>query len=82
MELTYDEVMDLLKRASGGRGVDWNPDKHQMILFGYSGNYTYNKSRFDSLDLKGVDFEVALEIKGKYKKYDCKWITREMVEKF
>lgn len=82
MRLTYDEVIDLLKRATGGRGVDWNPDVHQMILFGEYGNYTYNKNRFDNLDLKGVDFEVALEIKERDRKYDCKWLTREMVEKF
>lgn len=32
MRLTYDEVIDLLKRSGGGRGADWNPDRHQMIL--------------------------------------------------
>ena len=82
MRLTYDEVIDLLKRATGGRGVDWNPNKHQMILFAECGNYTYNKNRFDSLDLKGVDFEVALGIKEDCGIYSCKWMTREMVENF
>lgn len=82
MRLTYEEVIDLLKRASGGRGADWNPDKHQMILFNKYGNYTYNKNRFDSLNLKDAEFEVALEIKERDGKYDCKWLTRKMVEKF
>lgn len=82
MRLTYDEVIDLLKRASGGRGADWNPDKHQMILFNKYGNYTYNKNRFDSLDLKDVEFEVALEIKEDCGMYECEWLTRKMVEKF
>lgn len=82
MRLSYDEVIDLLKRASGGRGADWNPDRHQMILFSRYGNYTYNKNRFDSLNLKDADFEVALEIKERDGKYDCEWLTREMVEKF
>ena len=82
MRLSCDEVIDLLKRASEGRGADWNPDKHQMILFNKYGNYTYNKNRFDSLNLKDVEFEVAIEIKEDCEMYECEWLTRKMVEKF
>lgn len=62
MRLSYDEVIELLKKKSGGRGVEWYPEYHQLILFQESGNYTFNKNRWDNLDLSNREFWLALEI--------------------
>lgn len=62
MMLNYDETINMLGSVSK-YGTDWNPDKEQLILFGEYSNYTYNKNRWDNLDLSRVEYVKAIIIK-------------------
>lgn len=81
--LNYDEVISLLNYLNGGKGVDWYPELYQMILFTTYNNYTYNKNRWDSLNLKGVEYKIAISIKEvEEDKYEVILLNRNEVEVF
>ena len=62
MMLNYDETISMLRSISK-YGTDWYPDKEQLILFGEYSNYTYNKNRWDNLDLSKAEYVKAIIIK-------------------
>lgn len=83
MKLNYENTMILLERLRGSNGVDWNPDKHQLLLFSERGNYTYNKNRLDNLNLQRIDYELAVEIKPiNEDNYEVLFLSMEEVQNF
>lgn len=82
MILNYDEVITLLRNNSK-YGTDWYPEREQLLLFQEYGTYTFNRNRWDYLDLSNMEYLKALIIKPlKNDLYSCKWCSKEEVDKF
>lgn len=84
MVLTYEGIINMLDLT--GRKVDWDNEKHQLILFcEHNKTYTFNKNRLDNLkDLSDIDFKIALEVKPfeDIDLYEYQWLSKDDIKEF